>query len=78
MQRIRGRAGHLSNEDAAALLLDTNPPRLKRLLLGHLSQQCNSASLARKAFDDALAELGREDISLDILDHDRPSDLFAF
>lgn len=77
-QRIRGRAGHLSNEDAAALLLDTNPPRLKRLLLGHLSQQCNSTSLARKAFDDALAELGREDISLDILDQDHPSDLFEF
>lgn len=77
-QRIRGRAGHLSNEDAAGLLLDTNPPHLKRLLLGHLSQQCNSLPLARKAFADALAELGREDISLDILDQDRPSDFFEF
>lgn len=77
-QRIRGRAGHLSNEDAASLLLDTNPPRLKRLLLGHMSQQCNSVSLARKAFSDALAELGRGDISLGLLEQTAPSDLYEF
>lgn len=77
-QRIRGRTGHLANEDAAALLLETNPPCLKTLLLGHISQQCNSASLARKAFSDALAELGRGDISLSLLEQDCPCDLIEF
>lgn len=77
-QRIRGRAGHLSNEDAAELLRETNPPQLKRLLLGHISQQCNSLPLARKAFSYVLADLGRNDISLDILEQDCPSELFEF
>ena len=77
-QRIRGRTGHLANEDAAELLLATNPPCLKTLLLGHISQQCNSASLARKTFSDALAELGRSDVTLALLDQDRPCDLYEF
>lgn len=77
-QRIRGRTGHLANEDAAALLAETNPPGLKTLLLGHISQQCNSPSLARKAFSDALAELGRGDITLSLLDQDCPCELHEF
>ena len=77
-QRIAGRSGHLSNEDAAALLRDTNPPQLKTLLLGHLSRECNTPSLARRAFADALAELGRTDIELDLLDQDAPCELFEF
>ena len=77
-QRIRGRAGHLANEDAAALLVETNPPSLKTLLLGHISQQCNSLSLARKAFSDALARLGRHDVTLALLDQNAPCDLCEF
>jgi phosphoribosyl 1,2-cyclic phosphodiesterase len=77
-QRIRGRTGHLANEDAAMLLVETNPPGLKALLLGHISQECNSRSLARQAFTDALARIGRSDISLSLLDQDSPCDLFEF
>ena len=77
-QRIRGRTGHLANEDAAALLRETNPPCLKQLLLGHISQQCNSCSLARRAFDDAIADLGRNDIAISILEQDMPCELVVF
>ena len=77
-QRIRGRTGHLANEDAAMLLRETNSPCLKTLLLGHISQQCNSMSLVRKTFSDALAELGRHDISLSLLEQDCPCDLIEF
>jgi phosphoribosyl 1,2-cyclic phosphodiesterase len=77
-QRIRGRTGHLANEDAAMLLVETNPPCLKTLLLGHISQECNSRSLARQTFADALARIGRQDISLSLLDQDTPCDLFEF
>ena len=77
-QRIRGRTGHLSNEDAAMLVRETNPPCLKKLLLGHISSECNSPSLARKAFVDVLEDLGRTDITLEILEQDRPCDLFEF
>ncbi len=77
-QRIRGRTGHLANEDAVELLVGTNPPCLKTLLLGHISQQCNSPSLVRRAFSDALAELGRSDIRLSLLEQDAPGDLYEF
>lgn len=77
-QRIRGRNGHLANEDAAALLRDTNPPCLRRLLLGHISSECNSVSLARSAFTETIAALNRSDIALDVLRQDAPSELFEF
>lgn len=77
-QRIRGRSGHLSNEDAAMLVKETNPPCLKTILLGHISSECNSPSLARRAFADVLEELGRTDIHLSVLGQDRPGDLFVF
>ena len=35
-------------------------------------------SLVRKAFSDALAELGRSDISLSLLEQDCPCDLIEF
>ena len=77
-QRIRGRTGHLANEDAAELLRETNPPCLRQLLLGHISQQCNSCSLAKRAFDDVLSELGRDDIAISILEQDCPCELVVF
>ena len=77
-RRICGRAGHLSNEDSAALLRETNPSCLKTLLLGHVSQQCNSPSLARHAFEETLADIGRADITLDVLEQGRTSELFEF
>lgn len=69
-QRIRGRTGHLSNDDAAGLLVDARPGRLRTLLLGHVSEQCNSPSLARKTMAGALAELGLGDVTLEVLGQD--------
>ena len=77
-QRISGRTGHLSNEDAAMLVRETNPSCLKRIFLGHISSECNSPSLARRAFADVLEELGRTDIEISLLEQDRPCDLFEF
>ena len=76
--RIRGRTGHLSNEDAAMLLRETNPLCLKLLLLGHISSECNSCSLAKRAFTDVCDELGRTDIALFILEQDSPGELLEF
>lgn len=77
-QRISGRTGHLSNEDAAMLVRETNPGRLKTILLGHLSSECNSPSLARRAFSDVLKDLDRTDIELHILEQDCHSGLVEF
>ena len=77
-QRIRGRTGHLANADAAELLVETNPPNLKKLLLGHISEQCNSPSLAMKAFREALDGIGRGDVSLALLAQESPFELVEF
>ena len=74
-QRIAGRSGHLANEDAAALFREVNPPRLKALLLAHLSEECNTPSLARAAMKQALADCSRSDVRLAILDQYAPSEL---
>jgi phosphoribosyl 1,2-cyclic phosphodiesterase len=41
-QRISSQHGHLSNEQAADLVAELVPGGLKRLILGHLSSDCNS------------------------------------
>ena len=76
-QRIAGRCGHLSNGDAAALVREVNPPRLKTLLLAHISRHCNAPYLALEAMRPVVAELGRP-ITLDVLDQDTPSPLYEF
>ncbi len=58
IQRIRGRSGHLSNDQAAELLARIATPRLRRLVLAHLSAECNSADLAVVAARDALRAAG--------------------
>ena len=75
-QRISGRSGHLSNDDAADLVRNANPPHLKTILLAHLSEQCNTSSLARAAMSSALADCGRSDVRIEILSQNEPADLF--
>jgi len=53
-QRISGRFGHLSNEQAAALLRSLDHSRLQHLAAVHLSEKNNSPTLARRALSEAL------------------------
>lgn len=48
-ERIAGRYGHLDNQSAAALLASLDTSRLQHLVAAHLSQQNNTAELARQA-----------------------------
>jgi phosphoribosyl 1,2-cyclic phosphodiesterase len=64
IQRIRGRQGHLSNEDAAELLASVLSPRLRTVFLAHLSAACNSPVLAERAVRAVLQQANREDIQL--------------
>lgn len=45
-QRISGRQGHLSNEEAAELLREIAGPELQQVYLAHLSRDCNQLALA--------------------------------
>lgn len=47
-QRIRGRSGHLSNEDAALLLETLQHERLSHVILAHLSEENNTPAIARQ------------------------------
>jgi len=53
-QRIRGRSGHLSNEDAATLLSTLQHDRLAHVVLAHLSEENNTPDIARKAIETVL------------------------
>jgi phosphoribosyl 1,2-cyclic phosphodiesterase len=53
-QRIRGRSGHLSNEDAALLLDGLLHDRLAHVILAHLSEENNTPDIARKTIETVL------------------------
>ncbi|GAB6907044.1 MBL fold metallo-hydrolase [Desulfosarcina cetonica] len=53
-QRIRGRSGHLSNEDAALLLTELLHARLQHVVLAHLSEANNTSQKAHAAVSRAL------------------------
>ena len=75
IQRIAGPRGHLSNSQAADLVRRFASPRLKALALAHLSEQCNAPHLARGMMSEALAEIGRPDVVLRILEQDSVTEL---
>jgi phosphoribosyl 1,2-cyclic phosphodiesterase len=71
--RIAGRSGHLSNDDAAALMRAALSERLHTLLLAHLSEECNTPALALNTMRQALRAAGREDVRVEVLSQSRIS-----
>jgi len=63
-KRITGDRGHLSNEQAAAMLEMTAGRGLHTLVLAHLSSKNNTAELALASARAALARLGRADVRI--------------
>lgn len=53
-QRIRGRSGHLSNDDTALLLEALQHDRLAHVILAHLSEENNTPDKARQTVEAAL------------------------
>ncbi len=53
-QRIMSPHGHLSNRAAADLVAQARSPRLRQVVLGHLSRDCNTAELAVAAVTNTL------------------------
>ena len=67
IQRIAGPRGHLANWEAAELVKKFASPRLRKLMLAHLSQDCNTPRFAEETMRETLAEIHRDDIVLEIL-----------
>ncbi|MFZ7126107.1 MAG: MBL fold metallo-hydrolase [Desulfobacterales bacterium] len=57
-QRIRGRSGHLSNEDAARLIMEIRHSGLRHVVLGHLSETNNTPEKAITAVGRVLQNSG--------------------
>jgi len=74
-QRIGGRQGHLSNEQAAQLLAEVAGPSLRTVLLAHLSSDCNEPGLAVQTVRSALAKHGHTHIDVRLTYPDRPTDV---
>jgi phosphoribosyl 1,2-cyclic phosphodiesterase len=63
-QRIQSRHGHLSNIAAAAVIEQLLPGKIQRVVLGHLSRDCNTPDLASAAVGALLAKCGRTDVEV--------------
>lgn len=58
IQRISSQFGHLSNGQATDFVGLIAHPKLKHIVLGHLSQDCNSPSIAYNCMDSKIRVLG--------------------
>jgi phosphoribosyl 1,2-cyclic phosphodiesterase len=72
-QRIMSRHGHLSNEAAAKLVASVAGQGLRRVVLGHLSRDCNRPELAVRAME----KLGLSGIDLFCADQYEVSPVFS-
>ncbi len=63
-QRILSRHGHLSNHAAAEVLAEIAGNGLRRALLGHLSEDCNSPELALRTVRERLALAGGDPVEV--------------
>ena len=61
-QRIQSRHGHLSNKAAAGVIEELLPGKIDRVVLGHLSRDCNTPALALDTVRTSLARCGRDDV----------------
>ena len=75
-QRISSRHGHLSNEQVTNLIRDIAHAELGRVVLGHLSADCNIPDLILGRVHACLAELGHGHIGLHCACQHEPTEWF--
>ncbi len=63
-QRIMSRHGHLSNAAAAGVIEQLLPGKIERVVLGHLSRECNTPALAENAVRTQIERAGRSDLEI--------------
>jgi phosphoribosyl 1,2-cyclic phosphodiesterase len=63
-QRIQSRHGHLSNAAAAGVIEQLLPGKIERIVLGHLSRDCNTPALALGTVRESLAKRGKIDMEI--------------
>ena len=63
-QRIQSRHGHLSNNAAASVIEQLLPGKIERVVLGHLSRDCNTPALALGAVRGVLGQCDRTEMEV--------------
>ena len=63
-QRIQSRHGHLSNTAAASVIEELLPGKIERVVLGHLSRDCNTPQLALETVRASLSKCGKADLEV--------------
>ena len=79
-RRIKGRRGHLSNEDAGRVAAELATTGTKRIILGHMSQNNNFPDLALRTIESILLDkdiLPGRDVMLSVARRDGCSGVFA-
>lgn len=72
-QRVGGRMGHLSNEEAAGLLSLAADESCKAIVLAHLSEKNNEPRMARDAAARALSDRGLRRFDMRVAERRRPT-----
>ncbi|MFA6569132.1 MAG: hypothetical protein WCS96_13050, partial [Victivallales bacterium] len=72
--RVLGKRGHLSNDDAMNALDSLVTEKTKFIFLVHLSSDCNEHSLVQELGNKKLADIRRQDIRLEVVSQDMPSE----
>jgi phosphoribosyl 1,2-cyclic phosphodiesterase len=72
-QRVGGRMGHLSNDEASQLLARVSDDRCRAVVLAHLSEKNNTPALARAAASRALADVGCKRLEMRVAEAKRPT-----
>jgi phosphoribosyl 1,2-cyclic phosphodiesterase len=75
-QRISSRHGHLSNGQVADLIREIAHPELGRVVLGHLSSDCNKPDLILGRLRTCLTEMGHPHVDLQCACQDEPTGWF--
>lgn len=79
-QRIRGKNGHLSNDDASEVVAKLVSTGTKTLLLGHLSAENNRPEIALASSCEAIEKTGvrvGEDVKIEVLERGKAGRLIA-
>ena len=63
-QRILSRHGHLSNAAAAEIIANVATPELRHVLLGHMSEDCNTPTIATEAIRTRLNANGHSQVEI--------------
>jgi phosphoribosyl 1,2-cyclic phosphodiesterase len=75
-QRIGGRQGHLSNEEAAEMLKEIAGPELQQIYLAHMSADCNQWALAESLIRLTLKEMNLTQVKICMTHPDKPAELW--